>query len=361
MLRLRSIELFQFKNYHSRIFEFREKVVAITGDNGIGKTNLLDAIHYLCFTKSYFSGTDSSNSLLGTKGFRIEGELTENQAPTLVRVLLRETGKKEVSCNGLPYDRLANHIGRFPAVMIAPDDVELISGGSELRRKLIDALICQIDQPYLFSLIEYNKVLQQRNSYLRQTGSGMPRNEVLLETLDEQLVRHGNNIHKKRSEFLPEFLQKTKLLYHLFADHKESVDLRYESNLHDQGMEDLLLATREKDHLLQRTSKGIHRDDLFIQMQGEAFKSIASQGQRKSMLFALKLAESECLKEKKGLAPLLLLDDVFEKLDARRMNLLLSYVCNELSPQLFLSDTHTKRVKETLGDLGIDHQSCPLS
>jgi DNA replication and repair protein RecF len=358
MLMLREIELFQFKNYPSRSFTFPEQVIALAGNNGIGKTNLLDAIFYLCFTRSYFSNSDSQNVHQGTEGFRIEGHFQVQDKTDIVRVLLREHGKKEVSCNDLPYERMAHHLGKFPAVMIAPDDVDLINGGSENRRKLLDALLCQLDSGYLSALSSYNKVLQQRNTYLRQTAEGKMRNDVLLDTLDDQLIHFGTTIHKKRSLFFPAFRNKVIALYTQFAGIPEQPDLFYESPLNDELFETLLRNSREKDHMLQRSSTGIHKDNILITLGTVPFKLQASQGQRKSMLFALKLAEAECLKENKGFAPLLLLDDVFEKLDARRMKELLNYVVRQLQPQLFLTDTHPERIQETFRELDVSYDLC---
>ena len=360
MLRLRKLDLVQFKNYAARSFSFSEKVVAITGNNGIGKTNLIDAIYYLCFTRSYFTTGDAMNSMKGTQGFSISGELSAGDNHTLVRVLLRETGKKEVSCNGVQPDRMADHLGKFPAVMIAPDDVELITGGSELRRKQIDALLCQLDPYYLSALITYNKILQQRNSYLRQTAEGTKRNDTLLDVLDESLLSAGNTIFEKRKNFLPQFIEKVISLYTQFAGKEEAVSIQYESSLLLDTFQQLLKKSREKDYLLQRTSSGIHRDNLAITFGDTTFKAIASQGQRKSLLFALKLAEAEILKLEKGFAPLLLLDDVFEKLDATRMLQLLEYVCKTLKPQLFITDTHPERVNDVFNKLAVAYQLCNL-
>ena len=360
MLKLQNLELIQFKNYASQSFSFSEPVIAITGSNGIGKTNLLDAIHYLCFTRSYFSSGDNVNCMDGTSGFRIDGTLLINSDNTLVRVLLRESGKKEISCNGIQPEKMADHLGKFPAVMIAPDDTELITGGSELRRKQIDALLCQLDPEYLSALIIYNKVLLQRNSYLRQTADGNPRNDTLLDVLDESLIKPGKLIFQKRKTFLPNFIHKTISLYTLFAGKSESISLEYESSLLENNFEDILKKNREKDYALQRTGAGIHRDNLSINYRNVSFKSTASQGQRKSMLFALKMAEAEILKQTKGFAPLLLLDDVFEKLDAGRMHNLLAYVGQALKPQLFITDTHPERVNQVFREINLPFQSCEL-
>jgi DNA replication and repair protein RecF len=360
MLKLRNLDLVQFKNYASHSFSFKEQVIAVTGLNGIGKTNLLDAIYYLCFTRSYFSTGDAVNSMQGTSGFRISGSLSVGENSTQVSVLLRETGKKEVLCDGIQPDKMADHLGKFPAVMIAPDDIELITGGSELRRKQIDALLCQLDSDYLSALISYNKFLQQRNSYLRQTADGSRRNDTLLDVLDERLMASGNILFEKRKVFLPLFIEKTIALYKHFAEKEEHISIQYESALFNHSFEQLLQSNREKDYILQRTTSGIHRDNLVFSIRNTPFKSMASQGQRKSLLFALKLAEAEILKSSKGFSPILLLDDVFEKLDAARMQQLLEYVCKTLCPQLFLTDTHPERVQEIFNRIEVPYQKYNL-
>ncbi|MBY0479372.1 MAG: DNA replication and repair protein RecF [Chitinophagaceae bacterium] len=361
MLLLKSVAVTQFKNYAHQRFVFDENIVAITGPNGIGKTNLLDAIHYLCFTKSYFSGTDSNNVLHGANGFRIEGIYSEASTEINTTVILRENGKKEVICNRAPYEKFSQHIGKYPCVVIAPDDVELIIGGSEERRKFLDTLLSQLDADYLQQLIVYNKVLQQRNSYLKSAAQTQTRNASLLEVLDEQLLTAGNFIHQKRSNFLPAFNQAVVAFYKIIAGKHEPVQVQYQSQLLLEPFEQLLQHTRERDYLLQRTSTGVHKDDLHFLLSDEAFKQTASQGQRKSLLFSLKLAEAETLKQYKGYAPLLLLDDVFEKLDEQRMHNLLSYVCTQHGGQVFLTDTHQQRMINAFQELGMKVQVVELN
>ena len=359
MLVLKSITLTQFKNYGHQSFEFEKQIVAITGANGIGKTNLLDAIHYLSFTKSYFTGTDSNNVQYNSAGFRIEGLFEKNNETYQTCIILRENGKKEVSCNNELYEKFSQHIGLFPCVLIAPDDVELIIGGSELRRKFLDTLLSQINPAYLQHLIAYNKLLQQRNSYLKSCAQTQTKNNSLLDVLDEQLCSAGNFIYTTRKEFLPSFFQKVIDFYKTIAGEKETIEFVYESQLEHQNFELLLQQCREKDYLLQRSNTGIHKDDLGFTLNGQVFKTCASQGQRKSLLFSLKLAEAETLKEKKGFSPLLILDDVFEKLDAERMHNLLHYVCTQKG-QVFITDTHTDRITKAFEELKMEVQVISL-
>jgi DNA replication and repair protein RecF len=357
MPHLRNILLVQFKNYHQAEFDFPERITGICGLNGAGKTNLLDAIYYLCFTKSYFSGTDSQIVQKGAFGFRVSGNFeTKKDTLNKVTAILRETGKKEISWDGDIYPRVSMHIGKLPAVVIAPDDVEIITGSSEGRRKLADAMLCQLDEAYLNHLMAYNKILQQRNSLLKQMADNPAMPGDVLEILDDQLATRGGFIFEKRREVLHPFLEKATEHYSRIAGKQDDIRLKYESQLSptsgtfpvkDQFL--LLLGQNiAKDKAMQRTTAGIHRDDLQFDMMGQPFKQTASQGQRKSLLFALKLTEFEWLEKSKGFPPILLLDDVFEKLDDNRMQNLLMEVCIEKQGQVFITDTHEDRLKESL-------------
>jgi DNA replication and repair protein RecF len=361
MLQLKNISLTQFKNYGQKQFLFNEKVVAICGNNGIGKTNLLDAIHYLCFTKSYFTKMDANNVMHGQQGFRVLGEMQKNDEPFTINCVLRETGKKELQVNGTTCAKFSSHIGQFPLVMIAPDDVALITDGSEERRKFVDTLICQLNADYLHQLISYNKVLLQRNSLLKQFAEAQQRNMPLLEVLDEQLMESGNKIFATRNKVLQTLLPLVGKYYSEIAAQEEGLALQYESSLHTQTFGQLLQQNREKDFLSQRTNGGIHKDDLGFTLQDEPFKQTASQGQRKSLLFALKLAEFDMLQKNKGFSPLLLLDDIFEKLDAQRMHNLLQKVCIENQGQVFITDTHAERLHSNLSHLKINYQLIELA
>ncbi len=356
LLQLESISLVQFKNYSEGRFPFRERIIGICGKNGVGKTNLLDAIYYLCFTKSYFNRLDSQNSTTGTTGFRIEGSFRENHQAVTAVCILREAGRKEFIVGDSPYERFAQHIGRFPCVMIAPDDIQIISSGSEERRRFIDALMSQLDPEYLRRLINYNKILQQRNSCLKSMAENRIRDLQLLTVYDEQLVPEGEFIHQRRKDFLAACLDLAKTFYRQISAGEEEVDLVYQSQLSSTEFRNLLEGSREKDLHLQRTNTGIHKDDLVLTLNGEPFRLMASQGQRKSLLFALKLAEFESLRTTKGFAPLLLLDDVFEKLDEGRMHNLLDQVCVNNGGQIFITDTHQSRIEEHFSRLGLSFQ-----
>lgn len=380
LLFLSEISLVQFKNYEQASFHFSERIVGICGSNGIGKTNLLDAIYYLCFTKSYFTRQDqlsvhkssksnirpSDNEPLvrsdasGVAGFRIEGQFEKEGQPLKVVCILRENGKKELFSNNEPCERFSQHIGRLPCVIIAPDDVQIITSGSEERRRFLDALLSQLDPVYLQSLIEYNRILQQRNGYLKSLINNRVQDMELLDVYDGQLTTPGIYVFEKRKTFLRDLLPLVQRSYTDIAGVEEPLSFTYDSTLLEAPFAQLLRNSRDKDLYLQRTNTGIHKDDIDILYGGQPFKSIASQGQRKSLLFALKLAEYEMLKQYKGFPPLLLLDDVFEKLDAHRMHNLLDKVCLRDHGQIFITDTHGDRIRQEMDKLKIPSQIIAL-
>ena len=367
MLQLNHISVLHFKNYPQAAFTFSERIVGICGSNGIGKTNLLDAIHYLCFTKSYFGKTDAQHVLNGASGFRIAGKITPGNAlaqgkesETELICILRETGRKEFLADGTAYEKFAQHIGKFPCVFVAPDDVEIITGASEERRRFTDSLLCQLDAQYLQHLMNYNKILQQRNGYLKSLQNPKAADQQLLDVYDTQLIAHGNYVFAQRKQFLQQLVPLVQTFYETIAGAPEEVNIIYETALLQTNFAVLLRQSREKDLLLQRTTQGIHRDDLVLTLKELPFKSIASQGQRKSLLFALKLAEFEILKENKGYPPFLLLDDVFEKLDEQRMHNLLHWVCVLNNGQVFITDTHKERLETALGGLQVAFQVIDL-
>lgn len=360
MLQINKITITQYKNYNFNSFDFKQRVIGICGLNGKGKTNLLDAVYYCCFTKSYFSKTDGLNVQFDKDGFRLEGFFENKQEEQKLVCIHRGAGKKELLLNDAPYEKMSQHIGKFPAVMVAPDDIELITGGSEERRRFIDTVISQMDAEYLLQLIQYNKVLQQRNSLLKRFAEQGKTDWPLLEVLDEQLIKPGNYIYNKRKIFTAALIPLVQGFYNQIADNAETVTLQYESQLNTGDFESVLNQFRQKDFMLQRSNGGIHKDDIAIQLNGQVFKTTASQGQRKSLLFALKLAEFELLKLNKGFAPLLFLDDVFEKLDDKRMQQLLQWVCNQNDGQVFITDTHKERLEDAFKQLAVNYQIIEL-
>lgn len=361
MFLLKSISLFQFKNYLQKSFSFEQKVIAICGLNGSGKTNLLDAIYFLCFTRSYFNRQDTQVVTQGLQGLRLEAIFEKEKEDHRVTSVIRENNKKEFSINQSECKKFSEHIGRFPCVMIAPDDISLITGTSDERRKFIDTILSQINGEYLQWLIDYNKILLQRNSLLKAIHEHYRQDDFLLDTLDEQLIVKGNLIFNERKNFIRKLLPIIEQSYQTIAQKNDNISLYYESQLHRQPFQELLQQSRQRDIFLQRTGTGIHKDDIAITMKQQPFKTIASQGQRKSLLFALKLAEFSILKEEKKLSPIILMDDVFEKLDAARMHHLLNKVCNEEDAQVFITDTHAERLTTHLNNLNITHQLIQLN
>ncbi len=356
MFQINNISITQFKNYQLASFSFTERVIGICGLNGKGKTNLLDALYYCCFTKSYFSKTDALSVQFTKDGFRLEGLFNTLGEDQKIVCINRGTGKKELFLNEVPYEKMSHHIGKFPAVMVAPDDIELITGGSEERRRFIDTVISQMDAEYLAHLIQYNKVLQQRNSLLKRFAEQGKTDWPLLEVLDEQLMAPGKYIYAERKKFTATLIPLVQQFYNQIAGNIETVTLQYESHLNTGDFETVINQYRQKDFILQRSNGGIHKDDLSMLLNDNNFKNTASQGQRKSLLFALKLAEFELLKTSKGFAPLLFLDDVFEKLDDKRMQQLLQWVCKENTGQVFITDTNRERLEKAFKSLPLKYQ-----
>ncbi len=274
--------------------------------------------------------------------------------------ILRETGRKEFQLNDEAYTRFSKHIGRYPCVVIAPDDVDLIIGGSEDRRRFIDTILSQLYPDYLTALINYIKILQQRNSFLRAYNEGATRDLSVLDVLDNQLAKEGGIVFQHRVSFLRDFLPVAEAKYSGISGGGEAISLVYDSEMYSITMDALLQRNRQKDLVVQRTSGGIHRDDLVFGLGEQSFKTIASQGQRKSLLFALKLAEMETLKAAKGFSPLLLLDDVFEKLDEERITNLLAQVCADEQMQIFITDTSCARLQQTFERIGYPIQLIQL-
>lgn len=354
-MRLNRLILTNYKNYEWEEFNFHPVINCFTGLNGMGKTNLLDAIYYLSMTKSYLTAHDSLISRFNADFFRLEGhyERLNHQEKIVAKIQVNKPKIFEVNLN--PLTKLSSHIGFLPVVFIAPDDISIIMEGSELRRKFLDNTLAQTDAAYLAHLIQYNRILFQRNSFLKQMASDKTNDSILLKIYDEQMEQPANYIFAARNIFIKQFNPVFNLIYNRISNEKEKVAISYTSKLAQSSFSDLLFGSKKKDIFLQRTTEGIHKDDLIFTLQDNLLKKFASQGQRKSFLLAVKLAQFCYLKNCLGLDPILLLDDIFDKLDPTRVESLMNHLMTDFTGQIFISDTHKLRIPGILNDLGVSH------
>ncbi|SEK71482.1 DNA replication/repair protein RecF [Parapedobacter koreensis] len=349
---LKQLSVLNFKNYSEATLHFAPEVNAFTGRNGAGKTNLLDAIHYLSLCKSYFNPVDSQQIKQGEEWFMVQGEFDKDGRPDVVACSLKRNQKKQFKKNKKEYTRLADHIGLFPLVMISPNDAVIVTDGSEERRRFIDNVISQTDPHYLDGLIAYNRCLAQRNSLLKQaTKTGML-DKGVLDVLDMQLVDLGVPIFEKRQAFMTAFIPEFNRHYQFLTDTAEEVSLVYESQLMAATFAGLLAQHLDRDRALERTTVGIHKDDLLFAIHGDMpLKKFGSQGQQKSFLIALKLAQYSFLYKQKAFKPLLLLDDIFDKLDEGRTRKLMQMVSADDFGQIFLTDTDAVRINRIFEEI----------
>ena len=347
-MHLQKITLVNFKNFESQTFDFQDKINCFVGNNGVGKTNVLDAIYYLSFAKSYFNAVATQNIRHTEDFFMIEGEYQIDTKIDTVVCSLKRGHKKVVKRNGKVYEKFSDHIGYLPLVIISPADRDLITDGSDVRRKFIDNVISQSDNQYLQTVIKYNKVLAQRNSLLKYFALNRTYDAINLKVYDEQLTRYGTVIYNQRKSFLESFIPIFKKRYKAISDSSEKVDLVYKTQLNDIGFLELFEQNLERDRILQYTSSGIHKDDLTFEIDGYPVKKFGSQGQQKSYLIALKLAQFDFIKAQSKVKPILLLDDIFDKLDDLRVMQIIKLVNNNEFGQLFISDTHKERTEEVV-------------
>ncbi|MBK9283116.1 MAG: DNA replication/repair protein RecF [Sphingobacteriaceae bacterium] len=353
---LKQLSLINFKNYASFDAEFSQKINCFVGNNGMGKTNLLDAIYYLSFCKSYFNAIDSQNIKHNEGLCVIQGVFNKFNEETEVYCGLRRNQKKVFRKNKKEYDRLSEHIGQFPLVMISPGDAELINGTSEERRKFLDSVIAQYDKVYLDKLVAYQQVIRQRNALLKQFAESRTFDSETIDIWDEQLVLHGKIICEIRQEFLKQFIPIFNKYYAFISSSVEAVGLAYQSSIGSKDYKAALMANLAKDRALTYTSIGPHKDDLEFILSGNSLKKFASQGQQKSYVLALKLAQYEFIKDKKNTTPLLLLDDVYDKLDKNRFTKLIELVSNENFGQVFITDSHADRMQQLFDSMPIEHK-----
>ncbi|HKK77207.1 MAG TPA: DNA replication and repair protein RecF [Saprospiraceae bacterium] len=353
---LQQIQLTNFKNYARADITCSSGINCLVGKNGMGKTNLLDAIYYLCMTKSHFSLTDPYLVRHEQDFFRLSGQFKTPYAQKKIVAKYQLRKKKVFEANQVAYTRLADHIGELPIVMVAPDDTQLATDGSETRRKFIDNTLSQIDPEYLQKLMVYNKLLKQRNALLKKMGEEKKFQAALIATYNQQMVEPARFIFEKRTEFARVLQPVFQVMYKYISNESETVQLGYKSPLQTKDMAEILRDNQEKDRILQRTTSGIHRDDLTFEIENRPLKKFASQGQLKSYILALKLSQYEILREFKEVEPILLLDDIFDKLDQYRVFQLLELLITGKFGQVFLSDTNVNRVAKTLEKLDAEHK-----
>jgi len=344
-LAIRQVTLTHFRNYTSAQFSFGEKFNLISGLNGLGKTNLLDAIYYLSVGKSYFTPYDQRVVLTGESFFRLEADLVKGDEKHTIIMKVKPGLSKEILVDNVLLNKVSEHLGFIPIVFSAPRDLELVTGASQARRRYLDHLLCQVDAQYLKALMEYNYILQMRNAALKNGFADIRR---IVMTYDEQMAPWAQLIFEKRkwlTAILTPLLQET---YHSLSEGKESIDIIYESQLHEFNYEVLADRNWDSDKNTQRTSGGIHKDDFQLLIKNMSAKEFGSQGQIKSLIFSMHLSKYALLRDQKGFRPILILDDVFDKLDDRRLSKLMEILNTEDFGQIFISDTNRERLSSRM-------------
>jgi DNA replication and repair protein RecF len=348
---LKSITLTNYKSFSAKTVNLDPKINCFIGPNGVGKSNVLDAIYHLSFGKSYFNPISSQNIKHGEVFFAIKGLYRNESKEEVVIINFKKNDKKVIKRNNKKYEKFSDHIGFIPLVIISPSDRNLIAEGSDIRRKFIDSVISQSDKKYLENLINYNKILTQRNSLLKLFFKNKKFDKQTIQVYDSQLESIGEKIHIKRKIFLNDFVPVFKDKYKSISNNNEEVDIKYKTDLEFDKLSVLLQNNLEKDMFLQYTSKGIHKDDLIFNINDYSVKKFGSQGQQKSLLIALKLAQFDFLKSQNKNNPILLLDDIFDKLDKNRVKQIINLVSDDDFGQIFISDTDEERTKESIKEI----------
>jgi DNA replication and repair protein RecF len=354
-LHLKHIDLLSFKNFTEISLDFSSKINCFTGRNGAGKTNLLDAIYYLSFCKSYFTVSDHDNIKRDDPLFVINGFYDRNNTDENIFCGVRQNEKKQFRRNKKEYSRFSEHIGLFPLVIVSPYDTNLISDGSEERRKFINGVISQYDKTYLNDLIDYNRIVKQRNALLKDFGKKKTFDRETLSIYDQKIIELGLPIYEKRKDFLEKLSPVFEVFYREISGGEEKVELVYQSQLEEGNYEELLNKSLDRDLLVQYSTCGIHKDDLIFKIDNFPVRTNGSQGQQKSFLLSLKLAQFDFIKEKNTCTPLLLLDDIFDKLDETRVSRLMKLVGEQHFGQIFITDTDKERVLKILSAIDTDY------
>ena len=360
-MKLISLSLTNYKNIEATRYTLDDRINCFIGNNGVGKSSILDAIYHLCFGKSYFNPSAVQNIQFGKDFFLLEGHFSVKNREEKIICSLKKGHKKTIKRNGKNYDKISNHIGLLPLVIISPADRDLILEGSSTRRKFIDGVIGLTDKAYLNDLLNYNKAVAQRNALLKYFSANQTFDAEMLDLYNQQLVSLGTAIYNKRQVFLKEFIPIVKAHYTSISQSDEKIDMDYISDMHQNNLETLLQESLPKDRAAQFTTVGPHKDDVAFKIHNEPIKKFGSQGQQKSFLIALKLAQFDFIKKQAGVPPIVLLDDVFDKLDQQRVALIMQLVENNHFGQLFLSDTHQERTLAALKTTDLSYSLFELS
>jgi DNA replication and repair protein RecF len=353
---LKKLSLTNFKNYNRAELEFLPKINCLVGNNGVGKTNILDAIHYLSLTKSFFNNIDSISIRHGEEYFIINGTFVKDNVEDQIYCAFQKQKQKVLKKNSKEYQKLSEHVGKYPVVMISPADNALISEGSEERRKFLNKIISQYNAEYLDSVLKYSKALQHRNRLLKDFKLTGRFESDALSIWDSQLVKYGTYVFNERELLVNELIPVFQEYYSMISSEKEQVKLAYRSHLSEGNFSEALVNSVNKDRFLEYTTIGIHKDDLLLEMNQHPVKSLGSQGQQKSYLVALKLAKFDYIRRKSGISPILLLDDIFDKFDAERVEQIIRLVGQNRFGQIFITDTHQSRLHEILSTHKTDYK-----
>lgn len=350
---LKNIKINNYKNIAEINLNVKSKIFCMTGLNGAGKTNFLDSIYFIANTRSYFYKSDSQNIKQGEKYFHISAVFKTEDGNIPVNASFSDEGKI-FKLEEKRVKKFSDYYGRFPVVFITPNDTKLVLDGSEIRRNFIDSIISIYDKEYLNALVYYKKVLEQRSSLLKKFSITKSFNKEFLDIYDEKLSKFAPIIFNARKNFIKEFMPLFKEYYKKISDRDEQSEIIYESHLFDSSMDSLLQNNIEKDRILQRTTHGVHKDELVLKLNSRLLRKTGSQGQQKSFLIAMKFAKSDFLKNHTGLKPILLLDDLFDKLDAQRIANVVKLVGNEQFGQIFITHTNKSRLNEILSNANSD-------
>lgn len=355
-MHLDSITLVNFKNYESAEVQFHKRVNGIYGNNGQGKTNLLDAVYYLSFCKSFFNPIDVQNIKTNLEFFVLQGNFQVDGEELKVHCGVKKGFNKVFKKNSKEYERLADHIGTIPLVMISPADTDLIHEGSEVRRKFLDGIISQFDRKYLDNLQNYQRVVKQRNAVLKHFHENRRFDPEMLQIYNEQLEQYGAPVFEQRKKFIEEFTPLFIKYFQWLGDTDEHPGIVYDSALHTSGWGEGFEQTAGKDRAVQYSNFGVHKDDLSFLLDDQPLKRFGSQGQQKTYVIALKLAQFHCIREHLSRTPILLLDDIFDKIDDRRATKLMELINGDDFGQILITDTERSRLESILGKISDDHK-----